>query len=548
MRTRLLVPAVAAGLSLPLLTCAASPALADGGGFHTAAPAYLMGVGGTSVHPIITVGDRVGHYRFESLPDGISLVRRNGNGTADIMVNHETSTVPFPATRQDASNAVLSRIRLTRNGAGVAKGSYPITADAGYQRFCSNFLAGPAQGFERPMLLTVEEARDIVRRQADSWAPGLTVGPGAPAINEQAGVVVALDPATDAFRTIYGMGRHNHENAVALGGYGHPVVLSGDDTFDAPASQLYLYAAASGADVWADRGALSAFVSDDPAINDYGDLTGAASVTGHFIEVPRDIAVGKLGGDPTARELVAADKGYAAPPAGIPDGPQWVLEQWSNANNVFQFIRIEDLAVDRSDPRTLYFADTGEQRAIPNPATGRLMRGPSGTQGAYPNGRIFRMAFGDDPSTGATLSILADFDAGGYFNAAEVHQPDNVETTAAAIYVTEDPGSHNAFNATRFPNATNARVWRIDLATGARTVVAEIDQSVNPAQAAAKGSWETAGILDVSSVYGPGAFLINVQAHGWDTKVADNPQPPLFPALASYREAGQLLLIRVPNP
>ena len=38
-------------------------------------------------------------------------------------------------------------------------------------------------------------------------------------------------------------------------------------------------------------GKLYAFVSDNSAINDYGDLsTASPSVTGHFIEVPRAIA------------------------------------------------------------------------------------------------------------------------------------------------------------------------------------------------------------------------------------------------------------------
>ena len=48
---------------------------------------------------------------------------------------------------------------------------------------------------------------------------------------EQAGVVVAYDVETGAYKTIYGMGRHNHENSVAVPGYHKPVVLSGDDTF-----------------------------------------------------------------------------------------------------------------------------------------------------------------------------------------------------------------------------------------------------------------------------------------------------------------------------
>mgnify|MGYP003345617477 CR=1 FL=1 len=37
--------------------------------------------------------------------------------------------------------------------------------------------------------------------------------------------------STGKHTPIYGMGRHNHENSVAIPGYGKPVVLSGDDTF-----------------------------------------------------------------------------------------------------------------------------------------------------------------------------------------------------------------------------------------------------------------------------------------------------------------------------
>ena len=41
---------------------------------------------------------------FESIPDGISF-SKNGNGTVDLYVNHETSTVPFPFTGADRSRA-----------------------------------------------------------------------------------------------------------------------------------------------------------------------------------------------------------------------------------------------------------------------------------------------------------------------------------------------------------------------------------------------------------------------------------------------------------
>ena len=55
--------------------------------------------------------------------------------------------------------------------------------------------------------------------------------------------MVAYDVKSGTYRSIYGLGRHNHENSVGVPGYGYPVLLSGDDTFDAPASQLFLYKA-----------------------------------------------------------------------------------------------------------------------------------------------------------------------------------------------------------------------------------------------------------------------------------------------------------------
>jgi hypothetical protein len=503
----------------------------------------LTGVGGTTVTPIISVGDNVGDYMFEAIPDGISVSKVNGQGTADILVNHELSLVPFPATRQDPGNALLSEIRLHQHSKGVLKGSYAIPNAAAYQRFCSNFLAGAAQGFERELLLIGEEARDIVLRQPDSWhQPRVELSePGA----EQAGVVVAYDVQRGTHRSIYGMGRHNHENALAVPGYGYPVVLSGDDTFDAPASQLFLYKAASGAGVWNDQGNLHAFVSNIPAVNDYGDLTTASpSVAGHFIEVPRAIATGKING----REVTSADFGYPAPADAVPpqpnmpDGPQWVLEHWSNLNNVFQFIRIEDLAFDRTNGKTVYFADTGEPRARPHPTSTRLFRSPSGG-GPYMNGRLYKLAMNSSNPLGtATLSILpgANFDDLGYNNALAPHQPDNVETTANSIFFQEDVGSHNA--QPLFPGATNARIWRYNLATGISTVVAEVDQSMSPVTN--KGTWESSGIVDASSVFGAGSFLVDVQAHLWDMDAGTGNDPPAAPK----RERGQLLLIRVPNP
>ncbi|MEK6274789.1 MAG: hypothetical protein AABM30_05555 [Actinomycetota bacterium] len=500
-------------------------------GFHTSLPAMLTPIApGSSVTPIISVGDTVGNFKFESLPDGISFTR-NGQGTMDLYVNHETSLVPFPLARSDFSNAQVSKLRLNQHSAGVLRGDYVIPSSANYQRFCSNFLVGPAQGFERELLLTNEEARDIVLREGYAWHPPFVTldEPSA----EQAGVVVAMDVKSGAYRSIYGMGRHNHENDVGVPGYGHPVVLSGDDSFDAPASQLYLYSAPSGQALWNDDGALYAFVADNPAVNDYGDFPAANGASGHFIPVPPMIASGKR---PNGTDVRAIDFSYPAPPTGIPDGPQWVLEYWShNVVRALQFIRIEDIAYDRTTPNVVYFADSGEPRAVSDGA-GRLRRATSGTRGPYPNGRIFKLVLDpDDPLTVQSLSVLVEQDVLGYDNPAAMHQPDNVETTARSLLIQEDPGGHNQ-GAVGY-----AKVWRYTLPAGPLVPVAQVNQSQRPGLP--PGSWESSGIIDASAAFGPGAFLLDVQAHGWEIETAPSP----YPGTNLNREAGQLMLFRLPG-
>jgi hypothetical protein len=530
MKRKLSIVAMCAALVAP---AAALPASADHPGFRTSTPPMLTPLApGSSVTPIISVGDRVGGYMFESIPDGISF-KRKSRGRVDLYVNHETSLVPFPAARSDFTNSMVSRLRLRERTAGVLGGTYVIPSQPGnYQRFCSNFLVGQAHGFDRELLFTNEEARDIVLRDGYAWHP--------PSVSldersaEQAGVVVAMDIKRGTYRSIYGMGRHNHENSVGLRGYGHPVLLSGDDTFDAPASQLYMYKASNRRAVWNDQGTLYALKMDDPNVNDYGDFPAADGASGRFIEVPRAIATGKRADGTDVR---AADFGYPAPPTGIPDGPQWVLEYWShNVARAFQFIRVEDLAYDRQHRNVVYFADTGEPRAIPD-GQGRLRRGPSGTRGEYPNGRIFKLVLDrHNPLEVRSLSVLVNQDQLGYDNPSAMHQPDNVETTRRSLLIQEDPGSHNQGAAMGY-----AKVWRFRLPNGPLTPVAQVDQSLRPDLT--PGAWESSGIIDASAAFGHGAFLLDVQAHGYELHTSPSP----FPGVNYNREAGQLLLFRLPG-
>jgi hypothetical protein len=532
-------------------TAAASARTKEPQGFKTSQPPMLVGVApGVTVEPLINVGEKVGGYTFESIPDGIVPIYKGGK-TVDVYVNHETSTVPFPLaappTRpvaiNDFTNAMLSKLTLAKRDAGILAGEYVVPSTANYHRFCSNFLVGRAHGFSREIIFLNEEATDWIWRTGESFRGfGVTGAPGA----EQLGVVAAYDVASAQYRTIYGMGRHNHENSVGLEGYGRPVILSGDDTFTAPSSQVYLYTAPTGDAVWNDQGTLYAFKSDNAAINDYGDLSGPMSVSGAFIEVPRAIATGKRA---DGSDVLAADFGYPAPPSGVLDGPQWVLEHWSNVNNVFQFIRIEDIAYDRKQKNVVYMADTGEPRALPDPTTTRLRRGPSGTIGPYPNGRIFKFVFDKkNPLKVLSLSIQLDGDAlgpAGSGNTAFIHQPDNVETTTGGLLIQEDPGGHNQY-APDNPAGTTARIWHQNLQTGVATVVARVNQAPYDATQP-QGAWESSGIVHAKGWgWGKDAFLVDVQA---PTLVVDRaPGPPnANPQFEYQREGGQLLLVHIPQ-
>jgi hypothetical protein len=497
----------------PLLALAAVAAtaagIAHGGAAKTSTPALLApAAAGVQVTPLLSVGDRLGSYTFESIPDGVAVHTGVGRDRAHLYVNHELSLVPFPAGFSDTGNAMLSKLVFDTKAKDVVSGSYVIPSEANFQRFCSNFLATKIHGFNRPVVLTNEEGTDRVNRTGTAYPPG----PNA----EQAGVVVAYDIKNDRYKAVYSMGRHNHENAVAIPGYKVSVILSGDDTFTAPGSQLYMYLTRGANGVMNDSGALYGFKSDDSAVNDYGDLTPGKSVTGNFVRVPVAVAL----------------------------GDQDALEKWSNDNGIFQFIRVEDIAYDKNTPNVVYFADTGEPRALPDTTTSRLRRGPSGTAGPYPNGRIFRIVLDrKDPRKVSSLSVLVDGDANGAASAgnpALIHNPDNIEATKNAILIQEDPGTQNQYPASNVAGTT-ARIWKYDLKTKALTVAARVNQAALDANAR-QGEWESSGIVDASAVLGKDWFFTVVQAHSvfvTSEKRADG--------ITYKREAGQLLAIKIPG-
>jgi hypothetical protein len=147
-----------------------------------------------------------------------------------------------------------------------------------------------------------------------------------------------------------------------------------------------------------------------------------------------------------------------------------------------------------------------------------------------------------------------------------VHQPDNIETTLTGILLTEDPVSSQQFTPAQAAadpvNATTARLMFVPFdgsglgTAGVPQTVVKVNQSadegstdVDPNTVAGNlGAWESSGIVDASEAFGPGMFLIDVQASTlWVEKApGDDNFAPVGPDFTFKRAGGQLLMLYIP--
>ena len=488
------------------------PVAGAGDGFLTGdAPAITLDAGlpsGAWVKAIISSGESIGAFRFQGLPDGIGVRPGGAKHTIDAYVVHEETTVPFSGTA-DFQDASVSKLTLsTKAGPGLGSildSSVALSPDEGFLRFCSASMAGPAEGFSDYTLFANEETNDagLAVPTGATYSADAFPGDG----TRQGGYAVVLNTETGESTQVAGMGRLNHENTIALPGFDQLTMLTTDDTFSRPSAQVYMYLADDQDAVFNDEGTLWAFrvtgkngVAVDPTepfngANDYNDVQDGDDLTGEFIEVPADIARG------TTADL-----------------PQDALENWSNANNVFQFVRAEDIAYDKNNPRVVYMADTGGSGIQPDSATGRLHRA-SGTS-VSPNGAIFRFEFSDDDAKVVdSFTKLAQGDDDSQANFVPFLSPDNIDTSKKSLMVQED--------------TDDAKIWQLRLRQGDWRVVATVNDS----------DGESSGIVDVSEWFGGGTWILDVQGHGANVDEDDT----TIPGTLIKRESGQVLLMKIPG-
>ena len=390
----------------------------NGSGFQTSRPSMLTPVGagrdGEADHHGRRHAQRAATASRRSRTG--SRVRTRGHGRVDLYVNHETAKVPFPYNtaaptaangENDFDNAQVSQLILNQHSAGVLNGSFVDPEQLGLPAVLLELPRDGEGGFRprascsrmrrHPTTSSVGRRRGR-RRSAPppsarpaSWSRSTSrtasttrSGDGPPQPREQ-----CRDPGIRRPRRALGR-RHVHERPAH--GVSRRARLA--------VAAVLVHRADTDA-LLADEGDLWAFVSDTPGVDELLRLHAGfgAVVTGHFVKVPKDIATG-LNADGTEdqggrhrasrsrrrRHLAARP---AAPPVGI-DGPQWVLEYWSEINNVFQFVRVEDIAYDKRP-------GMGNSCTSPTPVGAGRPRDASTRRFRSTNGRVWRLVL--DPST-----------------------------------------------------------------------------------------------------------------------------------------------------
>jgi hypothetical protein len=531
--TRALLAALVLTLTIPLTASGAVP---------RPAPLVSSTISGAVILPLINSGDTRNGVTFEGIPDGLGIAPvGDGDGQIDIFVAFEQSHVPFGGFA-DFEDSSVQRVRLNLDTLQATQVKEMLPATAGFVRFCSATMLGPDQGFDKYTFLVNEESVDYLPLTADG-PYGADASISGTYQFRQAGYSVALDAKSGSFDTISRAGRLNHENTVVVpGGWDDVVALTGDDTFAAPSSQLYMYAADDQNSFLGDEGSLWAFQVTgrngvpllDPYdsandANDYLEIAMGDDLQGRFIPVPDDIATGTT----------------ATP-------PQQALEDWSNQNNVFQFVRVEDIAYDPDSPTTVYFADTGTTR-LQEAGSGRLIRVSATTFPHYDSdGRIFKMVLdGSDATVVDSLSIVAQ----GQFQRRDSASSVTVLDPGVGIVNPDNLGAGHDSLMVQEDSAGNNDVWRYTMGSGSPGTWTKVASATQTATA------ETSGIVDASQWLGAGWWVLDVQSHvnlpgaipagTWGDDPEHEPIYPLGPANASpyslRRELGQLLLMYIPG-
>lgn len=500
------------------ITLAAGLMLASalhGQGFVTSESPYLLATPAAdfTFEPVITVGDRVPltngganqEFAFVGIPDAMGIYK-DTNGQNILFVAHEVGNTvisePIPGQTK-FKGAFVSRFVLSNTGAVLsaapahsnlflentfASATPPLEGAANsFTRFCSGSFAGRQHGLDRPMFFTNEETFGAPSYETSKGAQTVVIANGnmytAPDLGRVGRETTLIQPRRD-----------NLTVAISTEDAGSP-------------SYVYMYVGRKQIKSTSplDRNGLTNgkiyVLCGRDAQHNEGTFT-----TGRLPVKWKEIVGGSAMTD--AQLLTAAD-----------------------AAGAFGFVRVEDAEFDPAQPtRSLFLATTG---------------------GSGPNrlGRLYELTMNPgNPLANGTLNVIYNADLivtpGGTFNGTPgklvaangitgslgtytggnidsgVDFPvsiDNIAVSKGFIVVQEDRNSPADAVFTKY--GRNGGLWTLNRAANYAAKLqstfnyAMVETRDNHSALTPRGLWESSGVIASDEIFGPGTFVVNVQAH-----------------------------------
>src|SRR5262245_11168440 len=484
---------------------------------------------GVTTRSIMTVGDSVNlkpdgitPYRMVGIPDGLGAYD-NGDGTFTLVMNHElpvnvtgTTGTPVGGIRAHGNaSAFVSRwtiakatlqvlkvedliqnnvsIFLSNNNpsTGVVHTAFLPGGTTPIGRLCTRDLTtvtayswtDPDTGVFYGTTARIFQSGEEMSGIATSITGGGNLGPkGTVHYGRQFNWILTDDPNIpgDQSRTGYEMphcGLFDWENNLANPLSQRKTIVAGMDDTN-PGGQVYFWVGEkqTTGNVVERAGLTRQSANDNLYVVKVNGLTNDA--TGATLEDR---------GSPLNGTFALQNEGDVS---GLTFGG---LEDLSNTKGATKFLRPEDGNWDPSNPRDYYFVTTD-----------RLDTQKDGVGTQAGRSRLYRLRFTDisQPELGGAITCLLNgTEAGNMFDNITIDRH-------GRLLLQEDVG--NA--------AHNGKIWMYEIATSNLVQLAKHDPSrfgdlTLPATAPYNQDEESSGIIDVSEILGPGAFLLDVQAH-----------------------------------
>jgi hypothetical protein len=492
MTTRRLRAFALAGLIV--VATAATAIAAPGGtstGPNTTTAPYVLPVGdGVSIKSLLTVGDGSASngYEMVGIPDGLGLVRPQGDGSRDftLFMNQELRNTQGVARRHGKIGAFVSELEIDSDTYGVEEGSDLIDPDVRYWDYVTQtyrstpssadvnprdptdaFVAQLAE-FSRFCSATISEWKQFYNPSSKKGYEGQIYF--ANEENGDEGRVFGVTTDGQA-QQLPRLGMASWENTLPAHNDGDTTVVVGNE--DGASGQIWVHVG-------------SKQKTGNPF--DRAGLTNGA-------EYVLDLANEAVSTDAQFRATYG--KGTSVPfTLGADELVDWdssgARQNADAAAKGLALNRIEDGVFDPKHPNDVYFLTTEGGGTVPSE--------PGVTRDG---GGLWRLRFKDvdHPEKGGTIELLLDGSEAPYLN-----KPDNMTIDRRGnLLIQEDPGG----------NAHLARIVAYQVRSGDRGVLAEFDPSLfrRGGVGFITEDEESSGIIDARKALGPGWFLFDAQVH-----------------------------------